>query len=217
MKTRLAAVFILAVAVGLSGCGREGTPLPDAVQVTCHENGTTSLDTHQVRTQADGVHVRLVNNTHEYARLGGLGGGSAPGASVFVSPVEPGYIEIDCTIGDDHRRARIGGHSLTVRDVAGHWIDPKHRCLPGQRGSIAVIDYAAPRDGKNQPMVEQDPLNVARKRSRLRPDDVVQIVGYPKADAPIVRFIRDGRITKTLRLTRIGGRLAVGSEQRCVD
>lgn len=231
---RFLAIAVL-VGAALTACGDDttteagalaGEPTPPAVaEVVCEQDGTTTLVTPEVATQADGIHVRVDN------RADGLTGFSEgrmtvpAGVSEQVLTNEPGRVDVRCWPEKyDEEPARV---MVTVVDVGDHWRSTKVKC-PRPEGAEAgngpigvpggsVRDYPSGAEGE-----EGDPVEIVRAdgdfAADIRPTDVVERAAYhPEQRGPVVRVVRDGEVRATAHLGRAsGGGWLIGSTHNCL-
>lgn len=150
--------------------------------VTCTLSGTEA-DAPRAAIQQDGLHVHI-RNTSGADRLfdvEGVGGDSAPSVEGFqVWRVPTGTARFNC--------GPPGADPVAVEivDPAGYYVSDTLDCPSATRGSI---DYGAGTAGQ-----KGDVLVVARGQiGGLRAGDRVERAGYPRADQPSVRVVRDGK------------------------
>lgn len=206
-------VLVLAIAatLGLSACGAAeevepvsstpssdpAGPLANVARVVCAVHGTR-LETDAVKPQPDGVHLEIVNDTGEDRSLsviesrggGGFGESAPAGTSTLVLTLAPGTLEISCA---GLREERPEGSRLEVVDEDGVWISTTLDCTAGFSGTS---DYTPDARG------DADPLTAAHEglQSYTQPGDVVRPAGYPEAETPLYRLVRDGEILATVEL-----------------
>ncbi|MDQ4095952.1 MAG: hypothetical protein M3174_07100 [Actinomycetota bacterium] len=150
--------------------------------------------------QRDGVHVTVHNRTGEGASINGFGIDVGSGTSDQVSRVAPGQIQVACWAYSDHGGKRPQEHALEILDPEGVWVDPELDCPPGNKNLIesAILDYVAGAESEFT-----DPVAAARDYFKnLEGDDIVELAGYPEADPPVVRVVRDGRVVATAGFLR---------------
>ncbi len=87
--------------------------------------------------------------------------------------------------GSDTKPVRF---DLKLVDPKGHWVSTELECetdmVVGTNGGYA-----------GTPMGDQDPVTAVEESLKgLEPDDVVEVGGYPEADAPTVRVVRDEKV-----------------------
>jgi hypothetical protein len=199
---RLLLLLALAAALGLSACGAgeeagsgstaaepEPVAVPDAARVVCDADGAR-VETPTVAPQADGLHVEIVNETdaeRSFSLSGtdtGLGFGVPPGTTEQVVDLGPGTLTVGC---DDPATEPVPGEPIEVVDPEGLWVSTQ---LPCAEQFSMVTDYIQGAEGEST-----DPLEAARKAVEsygLEPDDVFEPAGYPEAEVPKVRLVRDG-------------------------
>jgi hypothetical protein len=173
-----------------------GISLPAVASVRCDADGTKVL-TPTVRTQPNGVHIRVDNRSGvavglEIDRFGADNARS--GISELVFQVPPGHRDLRCLgrvhVGED----RSGFEPLTVVDPDRLWVSTDCVPLPGGGAATANKDYLPGTTGD-----QGDPVDIFRHRyaARLRSGDVVERAGYAQAPRPWVRVVRDGRTIAT--------------------
>jgi hypothetical protein len=209
---RLVLVLAVAAALGLTACGAgddeaapaestetsepEQVALPDVARVVCAVHGTR-LETDTVKPQPDGVHVEVVNETGEERSVSvldpqgaGMGQSAPAGTSTLVVALAPGALEVTCS---DLREEEREGSMLQVVDEDGVWISTTLDCMLGFSGTS---DYTPDARG------DADPLTAAQSglESYMQPGDVVEPAGYPEAETPLYRLMRDGEVLATVEL-----------------
>ena len=199
---RLLLALALAAALGLSACGAgeeagsgsttagpEPAALPGTARVVCTATGIR-VETPTVAPQPDGIHFEIVNDTdteRSFSLSGantGLGFGAPPGTTEQVVDLGPGALTVGC---DDPATEPEAGEPIEIVDPEGIWVSTQLSC-PEQFSS--VTDYIQGAQGETS-----DPLEAARMALEgygLEPDDVFEPAGYPEAEVPKVRLVRDG-------------------------
>lgn len=161
------------------------------------------METPVVRPQRDGVHLLVENRTAHDLGIsirqdsGGGGDNADRGTSEIVWPIAPGSAEVLCT-GNEGISDNSGWRSLEILDPKGLWVPPEVDCGPLGGVSVGHGDYI---EGvKGDP---RDPVLIAAERfAPLEPGDEVQRAGYPEADNPLVRVVRDGQVTDVVEYIR---------------
>lgn len=192
----LAATVLLPTLVA---CGRlmgGGEDAPTTVEIICEEG--TRTDTPAVRVQADGVHLRVDNRTGSerfiYKQEGptsALNQHVAPaGVSQSVSLEGPGSWRIICSRAyPDEGSPWV---ELEVLDPEGLWVPDRPECDD--------IEGTHPDYFDDLPIGYQgDPLELAKQEvPGEMPDwsagDMVERAGYPGADSPMFRVVREGQV-----------------------
>jgi hypothetical protein len=165
-----------------------------------------------VRPQLDGVHV-LVKNTSGRDLLfqWELGGDNAPeGERELVLPVPPGVSEIRCQDPAEDAGAPDGYVELEVVDPDGIYVSTELECGSKQRVGW-INDFIMGATG------DPDPVASARERLQgLEPDDLVEAAGYPEAQTPQVRVVRDGKVVAVVDFLDDGqGGWLLGGGEAC--
>lgn len=119
-------------AVTASGAAKpQGAPaeVPRTVEVRCEPSGIV-VPVASVRTQNDGLHIRVHNllatETTLQVRGGGWFSGDIPvavGIDEVRQPVPPGDLTIGCKIGGEFQRRQV-----TLVDPAGYYVEPALEC-----------------------------------------------------------------------------------------
>jgi hypothetical protein len=181
--------------------GTSPTDLPTAVLLTC-DGQTTTLDTPQVRPQADGIHIVITNTSGIDLALeirDRAGENATPGRREVVWPGEPGTFELRCVDPADAAAAALpeGGYvEVEVLDPEGIYVPTELAC---DEVSGWYADFAPDAVGV------ADPVAGARDAHEwIRPDDVVELAGYPESETKLVRVVRDGEIVAVLESFRSG-------------
>jgi hypothetical protein len=205
-----------AVTVALVGCGEapeqaqepagtagrtEEAALPDVAQVVCGP-GRPEVTTPAVRPQADGLHVEVVNNIGKDLAVSILpwGGTGAPrGTSTVVVNLPPGEVSVSCydPYADDAGKAPLSSFDLV--DADGVWISTHIECATGM-GFSGTSDYVPGARGEPNPQAAAQ----AALGPYSEPGDVVEPAGYPKAESPEYRLVRDGEVLAVAELTDDG-------------
>jgi hypothetical protein len=191
----------------------EPTAVPEVARVTCTADGTV-VGTPTVAAQPDGVHIEIVNELDAERAFSltsletGLGFGAPPGTTNQVIDLPPGALTVACT---DPAVAAEGGEPIEVVDPEGIWVSTTLAC-PEQFSQVS--DYIQGAEGETS-----DPLEAARKAIEafgLEPDDVFEPAGYPEAEVPRVRLVRDGEPLAVVDLIDDGeGKWLVGTVTGC--
>jgi hypothetical protein len=191
------------VTVSLAGCGQgpeaqepagtagqtEEAALPDVARVAC-EPGAPDVATPTVRPQADGLRVEVVNETGEDLSVSILpwGGTSAPqGTSTVVVDLPPGQVSVSCYDPYANDPGKAPQSSFDLVDADGVWISTQIECATGM-GFSGMPDYV--------------PGAVAEEALRPygEPGDVIEPAGYPEAESPVYRLVREGEVLAVVEL-----------------
>jgi hypothetical protein len=209
-------VLGVAAFVGLAACGDpDGINLDasgaDVAVVVCEQQGTR-VEPVAVRTQADGVHLRVENSADGERMLWSDRFGyvpAPPGVTELVLLVPPGELRLTCLgpieTDDPEDQAwpypaeddRAALPLLEVIDVEGLWTDDTLSC---EHSGGWHADYEWDMTGAPMPQGERgDPVDLAERDlprelgelGVIRRGDVVEPVGYPEVPGR-VRLVRDG-------------------------
>ena len=216
--------FALAVTLlVLVGCAEE-TPRPQTregrpvaapfVEIVCTEDGDTRLWTPVVEVQADGVHLDLENRAGEPTSFFDLNLDVDEGRHKAVVSEPPGKLRVACYPDSQHSSdAKPVRYDLELVDPKGHWISTELECEPNSMVQSTISDFARPLgDG-----MSKDPLELVREGVKgLEADDAVELAGYPEAEMPTVRVVRDDRVIATFGFIRADdGGLAIETSELC--
>jgi hypothetical protein len=168
------------------------------------------VDTPIVRTQPDGVHVRLSNPTDEFLSFSIVSGtigdeitasGLEPGLTQLVLTVPPGRVRFSCSSAPEEvQEATAGIAEFEVVDPDGNYVSAELQC-DGGSGYGSAAGYPAGTVGD-----QGEPLEIAQRRlTGLEPDDVLERAGYSGAPFPIVRIVRHGTIVGKVTLVADDG------------
>ncbi|MGH2734088.1 MAG: hypothetical protein ACRDKZ_00800, partial [Actinomycetota bacterium] len=171
---------------------------PDEVTVTCTPDGKTRLSDDAVSALADGVHVAVDNQAGEPVSLIGLGPDADEGESRLVATTPPGPVGIACYPYSRHEEPAPPTIPLKVEDPQGHWHEGELECNSDMQS--AINDFMSDADGE-----KGEPVELTRKHMKgIRPDDELDYSGYPEADNPSVRVVRNGRTAAVVSFQRAG-------------
>lgn len=186
--------------LALAGCGaessslepREGRPVAAPfVEIVCTEDGDTRLWTPVVEVQPDGVHLDIENRAGEPTSFFGLSLDVEEGRHEEVVNEPPGKMRVACYPYSQHEsHAKPVRYDLELVDPEGHWVSTETQCKPGSMEQSTISDFVDLGDG-----LSKDPVELVQDEVKgLEPDDVVEVAGYPKADVPTVRVLRDRKV-----------------------
>ena len=218
---RLACAIALVV---VAGCAeetprsqlREGQPVAAPfVEIVCTEDGGTRLWTPVVEVQPDGVHLDIENRTGEPTTFFGLSPEVDEGRHKEVVTEPPGRLRVACYPNSQHETdAKPVKYDLELVDPKGHWRSTELQCETDLvEGS--TLDYAVPLP-KGQ---SKDPVAVVGESVEgLRPNDVIETAGYPEADPPVVRVLRNEKVIGAYSfLEADDGGLVLGGGSSCAS
>ena len=216
--------LVLAIALlVLAGCGaesprpetREGRPVAAPfVEIVCTEDGDTRLWTPVVEVQADGVHLDVDNRAGEPTSFFGLGLDVDEGRHEEVVNEPPGRMRVACYPYSEHESdTKPVRYDLELVDPQGHWVSTELECEPGSMVQSTISDFAYPLgDGMGKEPVELVEENV----KGLEPDDVVEVGGYPEAELPTVRVVREDKVIGAFGFLKADdGGLTIESSELC--
>jgi hypothetical protein len=196
---------------------REGRPVAAPfVEIVCTEDGGTRLWTPVVKVQPDGVHVEVDNRAGEPTSFFGLSVDVDKGRHKAVISEPPGKMRVACYPYSQHESdAEPVKYDLELVDPEGHWISTELECEPGSMGQSTISDFAYP---LGQGM-SKDPLELVHEGVKgLETDDVVELAGYPEAEIPTVRVVRDERVIATFGFIQADdGGLAIETSDLCAS
>lgn len=209
-RTCLAAAAATAL---LAGCGQEQAPrsggtsdgpesvaLPDVARVFCNANGAPRLETPSVRPQADGVHLEFVNDTGTDLSFsifdpsgGGMGADAPQGTSAHVADLRPGIVSVTCYDASTEDGSEVPRAPLEIVDEDGIWVPTRLDC-----DAAFTTEASYTEDARGKP----DPLEAAQDAldGYSEPGDVIEPAGYPQAEQPEYRLVRDGEVLAVVEL-----------------
>ena len=217
---RLAYAIALVV---LAGCAdetprsqlREGQPVAAPfVEIVCTEDGGTRLWTPVVEVQPDGVHVDVENRSGEPTSFFGLSVDVDEGRHKEVVSEPPGTLRVACYPYSQHETdAKPVKYDLELVDPKGHWVATELECESDSMVQSMISDFAYPL-GKGW---SKDPVQLIHDGVKgLETDDVVELAGYPEAEIPTVRVVRDERVIATFGFIQADdGGLAIETSESC--
>jgi hypothetical protein len=196
---------------------REGQPVAAPfVEIVCTEDGGTRLWTPVVEVQADGVHVDVENRAGEPTSFFGLSVDVDEGRHKAVVSEPPGKLRVACYPYSQHESdAKPVRYDLELADPKGHWVSTELECEPDSMVQSTISDFAHP---LGQGM-SKDPIQLVHDGVRgLETDDLVEIAGYPEAEVPTVRVVRDDRVIATFGFIQADdGGLAIETGDLCAS
>lgn len=209
----------------VAGCGaetsssesREGRPVAAPfVEIVCTEDGDTRLWTPVVEVQPDGVHLDIENRAGETTSFFGFAVDVGEGRHKEVVTVPPGKMKVACYPYSQHESdTKPVRFDLELVDPEGHWISTETECEPGSMGESTIGDFAYPLDEG----LSNDPVELVREGIKgLGSDDVVEVAGYPEAEVPTVRVLRDRKVIGVFGFLKADdGGLAIESSDICAS
>ena len=221
MRLTLAVTLLM-----LAGCAedtprsqtREGQPVAAPfVEIVCTEDGGTRLWTPVVEVQADGVHVDVDNRAGEPTSFFGLGNlDVGKGRTKVVITEPPGRSRVACHPHSQHESdAKPVKYGLELADPESHWISTELECEPDSMRQSVQSDYFQPLgDG-----LSKDPVQLVHDGVKgLETDDEVEVAGYPEAEIPTARVVRDERVIATFGFIQADdGGLAIETSYLCAS
>jgi hypothetical protein len=211
------------LAAALSACGQgpsegatepQAAPLADVGQIVCRD-GKTEVLTPQVRTQPNGVHLEVRNETGSKLEFkvddpeGGGGGFDIPGSTVM--DLHPGQVRVACFDGYSEDPSEITGEPLEIVDEDGVWVSPLLDC---QEWTSEIADFVAGAQGE-----KRKPAEIVRRYLAKR-DLVgdVERAGYVQGEPPVFRLVSEGAVVATVELLADGeGGWLVSTVNSCSD
>jgi hypothetical protein len=225
---RLPLALGLAAALALPACGagQESAPagsterlkpeadLPDVAQVVCEEGGTRA-GTPSVKPQEDGIHLEIVNETAEDLGLEigekqgepVMGMNADRGTSTEILELPPGSIWLACR----DRQAVVSWVEIEVVDQDGVWLEGTGAPMPCTVVASGFSDYVPGAQG------HATPSEAVRRHyeERIRPDDVLEQLGYPDEARPNFALLRDGVTVAGFEVANYGDGWLVESDSSC--
>ena len=206
-------VMALALAVALTGCAEsaptrthaEPTPFgpPSLAEIRCTRDGTFEVLTPRVAASSDGVHVHVRNETGEPVSIGGFGPDVEQADEIVVARTPPGEVDVSCWPYSKHGGPEPETERVLIVDPRSYWVDPELECAPtGATGTTggSIYDYVSPAHGE-----KGQPVEIAHRRlNGLRQDDTLEPAGYPDAEYPLVRVLREGRVAAVMNFGPAG-------------
>ena len=185
------------------------------VEIVCTEGRDTRLWTPVVEVQPDGVHVDVENLTGEPTSFFGLSLDVEEGRHEEVVNEPPGKMNVACYPYSQHEGdTKPVRYDLRLVDPEGHWVSTELEC-ESDMVVESTADYASPlKIGQGQ-----DPSAIVEESVKgLQPDDVVETAGYPEADVPTVRVVRDGKVIGAYGFLEAGdGGLVIEETASCAS
>jgi hypothetical protein len=211
----LAAAAVVAAACGSESATQEAATVtadpPAVAELAC--NGGPNLLTPVVRGRADGVHIRVRNETTHEAWLdyevtqGATGGGGSiapPGTSQHVIPFAAEEISLGCS-------------PEALDRVELRVVDPGDELRSAE---LDCTDYRRDPPLPPKALKRGNPVAVARLFLRgrgLRPTDVVERAVSIAGEFPKVRVVRKGRVVAAVWFDDPEARHRIGTVEMCAD
>jgi hypothetical protein len=208
-RCRAGALAMLLALVFVSGCisgtaapgspknGPAKTAIPDVARLVCGEDGSR-LSAPKVRPRADGIHLVVENRLGVDSgfavenREGGMGSNAPRGKSGHVLTLPPGELRVGCNYPPDKlNESEPDYQDLKVVDPEEVYIPVALEC---RVAGSAQPDYLPDARGKKGNVVELA-REEAQIKDNLKPGDEVERAGYPESREPVVRVVRDGKVT----------------------
>jgi hypothetical protein len=177
-------------------------------RVECGPSGANVL-TPEVRPQRDGVHLDVTNTSPGAVMFqvtvpesGGFVQRAESGVNSFTSSdLGPGAYEVRCYPESVLDPSSEPAASLRITDQDGVWKDDTVACPNDEPAQSVVYDPVPGATGEQTP-----PEEIARRElgKTVHEGDVVEIGGYPDAENPVVRVVRDGHVVAVVYLVRVG-------------
>jgi hypothetical protein len=219
MRPALAVALLM-----LAGCAeetprselREGRPVAAPfVEIVCTEDGGTRLWTPVVEVQPDGVHVDVENRAGEPTSFFGLSVDVDEGRHKAVVSEPPGRLRVACYPYSQHESDKKPvRYDLELVDPEGHWVSTDLECEPNAMVEGTIRDFIELDDG-----LSRDPVQLVEESVKgLESEDVVEVAGYPEAEIPTVRVVRDERVIATFGFIQADdGGLAIETSDLCAS
>ena len=189
---------------------REGHPVAAPfVEIVCTEDGGTRLWTPVVEVQADGVHIDVDNRAGAQASIDDFHLDVGPGRHKEVVRTPPGRMKVACNpFNQDRGSKKPVKYDLELVDPEDHWVSTELECETD--AVVASTSYAP------EPIGDGDPAEAVKEVVKgLKPDDVVEPAGYPQADVPAVRIVRDSKVVGVVGFAETDGGLGIEGTSTC--
>jgi hypothetical protein len=213
MRLALAVTLLM-----LAGCAeetprsqlREGKPVAAPfVEIVCTEDGGTRLWTPVVEVQPDGVHLDVENRAGAQASINGFSLDVAEGRHKAVVKTPPGRMKVACNpFSQQGGNKKPTKYDLELVDPDGHWVSTGLECESD--AVVGTTSYAP------EPIGKGDPAEAVEEMVKgLKPDDLVEPAGYPQADVPTVRIVRDSKVVGVIGFAETDDGLGIEGTSTC--
>ena len=166
----------------------------------CTEDGGTELSDERVKAQPEGVHVWVDNRSGESASINGFVLDVGEGFSKNVVRAAPGETKVACWPFSQHSKKEPPTTPLEIVDPNGFYKSAELHCPPGPKSDLIETAIFELDTKKSE---HDDPVEAAGDFfDKLEEEDTVEIAGYPEADPPSVRVIRDGYVVANVAFLR---------------
>lgn len=120
-----------------------------------------------------------------------MGANAPQGTSTHVVDLHPGTVSLACYDGSTEDGSEVARAQLDIVDERGLWVSAKLSCASAV-STEAEYELGAPGNA--------DPLTATREALEryIRPRDVVEPAGYPKAEEHIYRLVCYRRLKNSI-------------------
>ncbi|MGH2994699.1 MAG: hypothetical protein ACRDON_03540 [Gaiellaceae bacterium] len=146
------------------------------------------------------MHLEFVNDTGTDLSFsifdpseGGLGADAPQGTSAHVADLHPGTVSVTCYDASTEDGSDVPRAPLEIVDEDRIWVPTRLDC---DSAFTAQSSYAEDARGKPDPLgAAHDALDRYRE-----PGDVIEPAGWPRAEQPEYRLVRDGEVLAVVEL-----------------
>ena len=179
------------------------------VEIVCTKDGGTRLWTPVVEVQPDGVHLDIENRAGEQTSIDGFPLDVGEGRHQEVVRTPPGKMRVACSPFSTHGgKKKPVKYDLELVDPEGHWVSTELECESD--AVVATTSYAPLFIG------DEDPAEAVQEMVKgLKPDDLVELGGYLRADVPVVRIVRDLKVVGVVALVETDDGLGIEGTSIC--
>jgi hypothetical protein len=194
-------LIVVAVALALGGaCGdpqttsagrpeQSSSPIPERLDVVCHQDGSTELLNRAVRALPDGVHVRVDNRAGEFVSINGAGLDASEDVTEQTARTPPGELKVACWPGSKHEEPEPERLAVQIHDPNGYWTSGELECPEDGLIGNSHLDYASGGSG-----TYGDPEDLARTTMEgIEDADAITTVGYPEGEPREVAVERNDK------------------------